>query len=114
MYILTCASCLVTKKCCLICASNQNTCFGVRCRVGAGVNSCGKLEKYSNNNVDTVFEILDVDQPTKHICSPLCYDSEDEALLIANFTIWDTNSPNLNAYENDLCPPTPRSPTPKL
>ena len=46
MYILTCASCLVTKKCCLICASNQNTCFGVRCRVGAGVNSCEQLHKY--------------------------------------------------------------------
>ena len=38
-----------------LCASNQNTCFVVRCRVGGGVNSCGKLEKYSNNNVDTVF-----------------------------------------------------------
>ena len=59
MYILSGASCLVTKKCCLICASNQNTCFGVRCRVGRGGNSCGKLEKYSNYNVDTVFEILE-------------------------------------------------------
>ena len=42
-----------------LCASNQNTCFVVRCRVGGGVNSCGKLEKFSNNNVDTVFEILE-------------------------------------------------------
>ena len=42
-----------------LCASNQNTCFVVRCRVGGGVNSSGKLEKYSNNNVDTVFEILE-------------------------------------------------------
>jgi len=31
----------------------------VRYRAGGGVNSCGKLEKYSNNNVDTVFEILE-------------------------------------------------------
>ena len=51
-------SCLLTcyqKMLLNLCASNQNTCFVVRCRVGGGVNSCGKLEKYSNNNVDTVF-----------------------------------------------------------
>ena len=51
MYILTCYKKMLLN----LCASNQNTCFVVRCRVGGGVNSCGKLEKYSNNNVDTVF-----------------------------------------------------------
>ena len=60
MYILTCASWLVTKKCYLI--------YVLQIKIpvllwGAGLEevliAVENWEKYSNNNVDTVFEILE-------------------------------------------------------
>ena len=60
MYILTCASWLVTKRCYLIYV------LQIKRPVllwGAGLEevliAVENWEKYSNNNVDTVFEILE-------------------------------------------------------
>ena len=60
MYILTCASWLVTKKCYLIYVLQIKRSVLLW---GAGLEevliAVENWEKYSNNNVDTVFEILE-------------------------------------------------------